>query len=47
MNTIHDECQLPHVPVSECHLQGVYQNKGAHVHTPVPVRIFLTVGIKY
>jgi len=47
MNTIHVEYQLPHVAVSECHLQGVYNNKGAQVHTPVPVRIVLTVIIKY
>lgn len=46
INTIHDEYQLPHVAVSKCHLQVVYQNKGAQVHTPVPVRIVLTVVTK-
>jgi hypothetical protein len=32
--------------VSECHLEGIYQNKGAQAHTPVPVRIALTVVIE-
>ena len=43
-NTIHDEYQPPHISVSECHLQGVYQKK--QVHAPFPVRIALTVVIK-